>query len=127
MRLQKYEVKNILITGKSGYGKQPRIDVIAKELGMKQISSGSIFRDIMSKDTALSQEVKSYVDNGKWVPDELTNRVFAEYFKKHDYKGCILEGYPRTVNQAEHLMKLVEENGSSIDMIIEVHREDEAN
>jgi adenylate kinase len=125
MKTPKHEIKNIIVTGKSGAGKQPRIDVIADELGLKQLSTGVIFRDILSKDTPLAQEVKSYVENGKFVPDKVTNKLFAEYFKKHDYKGCILDGYPRTPEQAKHLMKLLEENGSHIDMIIEVHREDE--
>ena len=123
--IQKHEVKNIIVMGKSGAGKQPRIDVIAETLGLKQLSTGEIFRDILAKDNPLAQEVKSYVENGKWVPDEVTNKVFAEYFSKHDYKGCILDGYPRTPEQAKHLMKILEANGSHVDMIIEVHREDE--
>ncbi|MBT3582827.1 adenylate kinase [Candidatus Woesearchaeota archaeon] len=125
MKTPKADVKNIIVAGKSGAGKQPRIDVIAEELGLKQLSTGTIFRDILSKDTPLAKKVKYYVENGKWVPDEVTNEVFAEYFKRHDFKGCILDGFPRTAEQAKFLMKLLRENGSHVDMIIEVHREDE--
>jgi inosine triphosphate pyrophosphatase len=125
MKIPKHQVNNIIVTGKSGAGKQPRIDVIAEELGLKQLSTGSMFRDLMSKDTPLAQEVKSFVNNGLFVPDEVTNKVFLEYFKKQNCTGCILDGYPRTPAQAEFLLKTLNENNSSADMVIEVHREDE--
>ena len=125
MKTPKHEVRNILVAGKSGSGKQPRIDVIAEELGLKQLSTGAMFRDILAKDTELAHSVRNYHDNGLWVPDEVTNKVFAEFFKQHNCSGFVLDGYPRSVGQAEFFLKLLEENNSRVDMIIEVHREDE--
>jgi adenylate kinase len=133
MKIKKHEVKNIIVTGKSGAGKQPRIDVVAEELGLKQLATGTIFREFLTafkngeknREADLGKQAHAYISAGKFVPDSLTNEIFAEYFKQHDYKGCILDGYPRTVDQAKHLMKLLKKNGSHIDMIIEVHRDDE--
>ena len=125
MQIPKHQVDNIIVTGKSGAGKQPRIDVLVKELGLKQLSTGVMFRELMAQDTELAKEVKNYVNNGQLVPDELTNNVFAEFFKKHNCSGFILDGYPRTIKQAGFLLKLLEENNSKVNMVIEVHREDD--
>ena len=133
MKTPKANINNIIITGKSGAGKQPRIDVIADELGLTQLSTGSIFREFIkaykdgkkTKEADLGKKAVSYLEAGKFVPDELTNEMFAEYFKRHDYKGCILDGYPRTLSQAKHLMTILEKNGSHLDMIVEVHRDDD--
>jgi len=133
MRIKKQEVKNIIVIGKSGAGKQPRIDIIAEELGFEQLATGTIFRSVISaykegresKEAELGKKAVEYLEAGKFVPDELTNEIFAEHFKKHNYQGCVLDGYPRTEAQAEYFMNLLEENNSRIDMVIEVHRENE--
>ena len=125
MRTPRQEVRNIIVTGKSGSGKQPRIDVIVDELGLKQLSTGTIFREILLKSTPLARIVKHYVENGLWVPDDIASEVFAEFFKQHNCAGFVLDGFPRTPAQAEFLIKLLEKNNSKADMIIEVHREDE--
>lgn len=131
--IKKSEVHNILVAGKSGAGKQPRIDIIAETLNLKQLSTGTIFRECISahkegkntKEAELGKIASEYMDSGKFVPDEVTNEMFEEYFKRHDYKGCVLDGYPRTVEQAKFLMRILAANNSKIDLVLEVHRDDE--
>lgn len=123
-KIKRRKLRNIILTGKSGSGKGVRMDILADELNLKKISMGDVFREMLSKNTPLTKKLKSYMESGKFVPDELVHEIFAAYFKKHDYKGCILDGFPRTLKQARFLMDLLEKNGSGIDMIVHVHRED---
>ncbi len=123
--MEKNDVKNILVIGKSGAGKQPRIDVLTEHFGFKQLSTGVLFRALFEQDTPLSKEIKGYINDGKWVPDKLTNDVFSTEFDRHNFQGCVLDGYPRTIEQAKLLLQLMQEKDSKIDFVLVVHREDE--
>lgn len=159
--------QNILVMGKSGAGKQPRIDVLAKEFGLKQLSTGDIFRhyiglmskfgllvhqrDLRDEDGSLlpdsqireilapysssSKELEelllgvkasAYVNTGLFVPDELVNQLVDDAFGKRNYRGTILDGYPRTVAQAHHLLEMVEREGTTVDLVVLVDNDDEA-
>ena len=167
MSLSPSKFENLLVMGKSGAGKQPRIDVFTNDFDMKQLSTGNIFRSFMKifSDAAYEGDVNQfyddnknefisndnikkilgssidnsiiddfllglkahyYVSNGKYVPDSLTNMLFEAYFSRSDYKGMVLDGYPRTVAQAEYLLKLTAEKGTKIDAIVLVENEDDA-
>ncbi len=167
MSLSPSNFENILVMGKSGAGKQPRIDVFTTNFGLKQLSTGNIFRSFMKifndatfkgdidqfydnkkKEFIPDDEIKNilgssiddsiiddfilglkahyYVSNGLYVPDSLTNMLFESYFSKSDYKGMVLDGYPRTEAQAEYLLKLTTEKGTKIDAIVLVENEDDA-
>jgi len=154
-------ITNVVVTGKSGAGKQPRIDVLLEEFKLEQLSTGDIFRNYLGKfndygyekdldeffdkeknsfipdkeiakkigtndnDVILGLKAKYFVNQGLFVPDYITNELFRSYFAKKNYRKQVLDGYPRTKNQAEFLLKLVKEQGSSIDFVMLVENSDE--
>ena len=96
----------IVMLGAPGAGKGTQADKIAEKFGLPHISTGDIFRKNIKEGTELGKEAKSYMDAGKLVPDELTVRLLLDRVKNDDCaKGYILDGYPRTIPQAEALDK----------------------
>lgn len=94
----------IIMLGAPGTGKGTVGNLLAEKLQIPHISSGEIFRSYINSDDEIGKEVKSYVSEGKLVPDELTIRILEKRLQEPDtQKGCILDGYPRTVVQAESL------------------------
>ncbi|KAH7827453.1 adenylate kinase [Monocercomonoides exilis] len=180
----KDQVKIILVMGKSGSGKQPRIDCLAEEFGFKQISTGNLFRecigtfnsigfegslnetwdeekkdfkddavivellkqksktpDVLAKPETNMQTVllgckaKYFVESGLFVPDTLTHGIFANAFESYfaaplescgsARRGLILDGFPRTIGQAEFLLELLSKHSLKVDFILEVDLDDE--
>jgi len=141
------ELENVVIAGKSGAGKQPRVDVLVKEFGLTQLGTGNIFREYLGAlkklerqpdpeqfwdakadwfvddgkirvaikadsskagvpidDAVLGLKAARFVNRGLFVPDRITNDLFAAAFAKLGYSGAILDGYPRTTDQSKFLM-----------------------
>ena len=160
-------VQNIVVAGKSGAGKQPRIDVLLAEYGLKQLSTGNIFREYLGAFNQLRDRVNAdhlwldgtfasdaeieatlqaaavaanvkvesavlgfkaaqFVDRGKFVPDDITNALFAAAFGSDAGKGLVLDGYPRTPEQSAFLIDLVGRLGTKLDLVLIVDNEDEA-
>jgi len=160
-------VQNIVVAGKSGAGKQPRIDVLVQTYGLSQLSTGNIFREYLGHYGKIRDAVKvdglwsesgfapeaqiraalapaaeskgvavdaailgfkaaQYVDRGLFVPDNITNDLFAAVFRASKGKGLILDGYPRTPEQSDFLVALLGETGTKIDLVLVVDNEDEA-
>lgn len=158
-------VGNIVVAGKSGAGKQPRIDVLVEEYGLTQLSTGNIFREYLGAfkkldfdgspadfargdgfapdadiQAALASAAEAagvdpaaavlglkaahYVDQGLFVPDAITNELFASAFRAHGGKGMVLDGYPRTPDQSRYLLELAGEGG--LDLVVVVDNEDDA-
>lgn len=116
----------IVMLGAPGAGKGTQADKIAEKFGLPHISTGDIFRKNIKEGTELGKEAKSYMDAGKLVPDELTVRLLLDRVKNDDCaKGYILDGYPRTIPQAEALDKELEKLGEKIDYAINVDVPDE--
>ena len=152
--------------GKSGAGKQPRIDVLTSAFGLKQLSTGSIFRGHLqlfgdlnyegdlsrfydpssgvfidaaeikdalgisdrenADDIILGLEAKYYIEKGLFVPDQITNALFESDFRAMGYRGAVLDGYPRTLQQASYLEELAERKGIRLDAILLVENDDES-
>ena len=144
--LEKIPVKvtNVMVTGKSGAGKQPRIDVLTEEFNLHQLSTGDIYRYYLRKfndfgypydisefydnervqfipdveiqnkigtndeEIILGLKAKYFVDQGLFGPDSITNALVEKEFAKNDFRNSVLDGYPRTVLQAEFLLDLLE-------------------
>ena len=165
---KKRAFQNILVMGKSGAGKQPRIDVLVKEFGLKQLSTGDMFRNYlgmlaksgfagssdefwdgwagrMMPDSAIRERLapyarsteeldglvlgakaRYYVDSGLFGPDELVNDMVDDAFKRLGHKGAVLDGYPRTLDQAMHLLEVVGRARTRLDLIVLVDNDDEA-
>ena len=167
--MKREEIENILVMGRSGAGKQPRINILIEEFSLEQISTGDIFRhymgvfknvdhkgdldvfwdeggkwflddEIMIKiitdesgrehenisEILLGLKAKYFVDNGQYVPDRITNSLFQDYFSRTNYRGKVVDGYPRTVGQARFLLELAGEKGFSINFGVLVDNSEDA-
>lgn len=111
---------NILLMGLPGAGKGTQSENIERDYKIVHIATGDIFRAAMKNETPLGLEAKSYIDAGNLVPDELTNNLVKERLNQEDVKesGFMLDGYPRTIAQAEALDKNLSDLGSKIDAVI---------
>jgi adenylate kinase len=157
--------ENLIVMGKSGAGKQPRIDVLVNEYGLMQLSTGDIFRhylgcleafgytgrltafiDESTSEFISDEEIKSqlgigshadadsivlglkatyFVNSGKFVPDAITNALFDAAFTASGFRGVVLDGFPRTVDQARYLCGRAREEAVRFDAIILVENDDE--
>ncbi len=116
----------VIMLGAPGAGKGTQAKKIAEQYNIPHISTGDIFRANIKEKTPLGMEAKGYMDKGELVPDELTVKILLDRVAKDDCKnGYVLDGYPRTIPQAEVLSKAVEEMGDSIDFAINVDVADE--
>lgn len=107
---------NIVLLGAPGAGKGTQASRICEKYGIAHISTGDIFRKNIREKTPLGIEAKSYIDKGQLVPDKVTVGIVRERIKEDDCKnGFLLDGFPRTVAQAEAL-----ENFSVIDVAINI-------
>ena len=155
------DITNIIVPGKSGAGKQPRIDVLLEEYGLEQLSTGDIFRTYLGKfnnfdysgdlkqfyddekncfisdekileslgtddkEILLGLKAKYFVDQGLFVPDYITNELFKSFFAKKSFKKQVLDGYPRTEDQAKYLLDLIQYENSKIDLVVLVENDDD--
>jgi adenylate kinase len=104
-----------LFMGIQGSGKGTQADRLSKELGIPHVSTGDIFRAVMKEDTPLGDELRGILNAGLLVPDELTSKMARERLQKPDAaNGFILDGYPRTQRQVEHLDAMLAEDGRTI-------------
>ena len=116
----------IIMLGAPGAGKGTQAKMIADKYGVPHVSTGDIFRANIKNGTELGMEAKKYMDQGLLVPDELTVKVLLDRVSQPDCKnGYVLDGFPRTIPQAEVLDKALAELGESIDYAIDVDVPDE--
>lgn len=96
---------NIVFLGPPGSGKGTQADKLCEELNIPHISTGDIFRELLKKeDNELTKEIKSYMNSGQLVPDEIVVKIVLERIKQDDCKnGYLLDGFPRSLNQAQIL------------------------
>jgi adenylate kinase len=109
-----------VLLGPPGSGKGTQAKRLAKYLDIPHVSSGDLFREMKEADTPLAHEIRQILARGDLVPDDLTVQVVAERLKKADTreKGAILDGFPRTVPQAEALDELLAGLGESLDVVL---------
>lgn len=111
----------IIMLGAPGAGKGTQAKRIAQEYNIPHISTGDIFRANIKNGTELGIEAKKYMDQGLLVPDELTVKILLDRVAKEDCaNGYVLDGFPRTIPQAEVLDKALTELGDKIDYAIDV-------
>jgi len=117
----------IVILGAPGSGKGTQAGAISERLGIAHIASGDLFREAQNRGDELGRQVKSYMEQGLLVPDEITIRMILERIAAPDCAGgFILDGFPRTLEQAKALDRALGERGEAVDMVlwIEVSREE---
>lgn len=116
----------IIMLGAPGAGKGTQAKKIAEKYGIPHISTGDIFRANIKNGTELGKKAKTYMDQGLLVPDELTCDLVVDRIQQPDAKnGYVLDGFPRTIPQAEALDKALAEFGDKIDYAIDVNVPDE--
>ena len=109
----------VIMLGAPGTGKGTVASILKEELQIPQVSTGDIFRKNMKEGTELGKLAESYISKGNLVPDEVTNGIVESRLDDSDVQnGIILDGYPRTVNQAEELDKMLEKRGKKVDLVI---------
>jgi adenylate kinase len=109
----------LLFLGPPGAGKGTQARELAREWDVPQVATGDMLREAMSSGTALGREAKQYYDKGNLVPDDVILRMVAERLRQPDAaKGFILDGFPRTIAQADGLAKMLDELGQKLDAVI---------
>lgn len=112
---------NIILMGLPGAGKGTQASEIVKKFPIPHISTGDMFRKAIKDETDLGKEAKSYMDRGELVPDEVTVGIVKERISEDDAKkGFLLDGFPRTIDQAEALNDIMSELGRNIDAVINI-------
>ena len=116
----------IVMLGKPGSGKGTVGKMLSKSLGIVHISSGELFRSYVKKAGKIGQQIDSYISRGNLVPDELAIELVEKRLLEPDCKnGVILDGFPRTVEQAKQFDKFLKENKSKIDIAVELKLSDQ--
>ena len=109
----------IIMLGAQGTGKGTVAGLISKETNWPQISTGDIFRKNISENTELGKEADKYISKGNLVPDEITIPMIIDRLNQEDAKnGAILDGFPRTVFQAEKLDEILNNLGKKVDLVV---------
>ena len=114
-------VRNLILLGAPGVGKGTQAVRLNQEFGWAHISTGDILRDAVQKGTELGQQAKSYMDKGELVPDSVMIGLMKDRLQQNDCRnGFVLDGFPRTVAQAEQLEYVLEEMHIILDGLISI-------
>ncbi|MEV0464158.1 adenylate kinase [Nocardia tengchongensis] len=109
----------LVLLGPPGAGKGTQAELLSEKLGVPHISTGNLFRTNIAEQTALGREAQQYLDAGDLVPSDVTNRMVEARIAEPDaVNGFILDGYPRTVDQAEALEKMLKGAGKELDAVL---------
>ncbi|HEY5586359.1 MAG TPA: adenylate kinase [Ruminiclostridium sp.] len=116
----------IVLLGPPGAGKGTQAKTISKKLNIPHVSTGDIFRSNIKGNTLLGIKSKTYIDKGELVPDELTVEIVKDRLDNDDCaRGFILDGFPRTIPQAEYLDRVLYEMNINLDVALLINVEDE--
>ncbi len=117
---------NIILLGPPGAGKGTQAKKIAEYFSIPHISTGDILRENINNNTGLGMKAKSYMSRGELVPDELLITIIKDRLSKKDCSGgFLLDGYPRTIPQADALQMILTESNKKLDVVLNIDVEDE--
>ena len=118
---------NLILLGAPGAGKGTQATGLSEILNIPHISTGEIFRDNIRRNTELGKLADTYISKGELVPDNVTVQIVKDRISQKDCsKGFILDGFPRTIAQAEMLEDILTTEGKSIDKVVNIVIDDEA-
>ncbi|MFA7301297.1 MAG: nucleoside monophosphate kinase [Candidatus Shapirobacteria bacterium] len=109
---------NLFIIGPSGCGKTTQAKLIAEKYGLTHFSMGQLLRDEIAKKSGFGIEARSYIDNGKLVPDDLVFDVLISHLKSLEYKNFIVDGFPRILNQGRIVEFYLRKNNAPLTALI---------
>lgn len=115
----------LIIFGPPGAGKGTQATLLEERRGLVQISTGDIIREAMKNETPVGKEAKSYVENGELVPDEVVRKLAENAIADEDYDDFVLDGYPRTRQQADWLTDFLEGHDAPLDAVLSLSVPDE--
>jgi len=117
---------NIVLFGPPGSGKGTQAKMLAEKYGVPHISTGDILRENLNNETKLGLKAKTYMDKGELVPDDVLIGIIKDRLSEPDCaSGFLLDGYPRTLPQAETLSKILSDLGKSLDVVLNIDVPDE--
>jgi len=121
MLMERGDLVNVVLTGPPGAGKGTQAGTVARLVNVAHVASGDLLRDLIKQNTEQGRLIKSFVDRGELVPDELTLEIVMARLDADDARtGFILDGFPRTVNQAQELDVRLYSTGRKIDRVIDL-------
>lgn len=109
---------NILLLGAPGAGKGTQAAKLVEQFGFTHLSTGDLFRAAIKNETETGLWAKSFIDEGKLVPDEVTIKLVEEFLAANEDQKILFDGFPRNVNQAEALEKILAETSKKLDYVI---------
>ena len=114
---------NIILCGAPGCGKGTQSEFIVNKYGLHHLSTGQMMREEMASGSELGKVLDSYISQGHLVPDDITIQILEQYIEKlpTDTKGIIFDGFPRTLNQAVQLERLMKKRGDATAMLIDIN------
>ena len=111
----------LILLGAPGAGKGTQAKILTDKFGIPQLSTGDMLRAAVAAQTEVGKRAKAIMDSGALVPDEVVNQIVFDRVEEADCaKGFILDGYPRTVGQAEALQRMLQSKGQKLDAVIEL-------
>jgi len=115
----------IILLGAPGAGKGTQAELLVRDLGLTHLSTGNLLREAIAAGSPLGQEAASYMSAGQLVPDEVIIGLVEEFFGQIGERGCLLDGFPRTLPQAQALAQIMEAQGLELDFVIEIKTDPE--
>ena len=117
---------NLVLLGLPGVGKGTQASLLEKKYNIPHVSTGDMFRQAINNETELGKKAKEYLDSGDLVPDEITIGIVEERLSDSDCdEGFILDGFPRTIHQAEALDEMLSDMNQELDMVVFMALEEE--
>ena len=112
----------LILLGPPGAGKGTQADLVSERAGVAHLATGDLFRENIRNQTELGLQAKAFVEKGALVPDELTVRMLLDRFDRPDMaKGVLLDGFPRTVDQARALDEALKQRGQDVDKVLYIN------
>jgi adenylate kinase len=116
---------NLILLGKPGAGKGTQADRLRKDFGLPYIGTGDLLRQHKAEGTELGREAQKYMDDGKLVPDDLVVRMILDEIEEKGRDGFLLDGYPRTIVQADKLAEALDDSGRRLNAALYIDADDE--